>query len=183
MNPDDDRKRATGVFGPIDVEDLVRARALGHQMSTNVPHCVPPDAKNFHLSFVSCGDGVMAKSGQEKRNVSLTLGMTLAVSCAIPTSAAAGLFGPEPITGLCFPDHAEFVQIINRYNYKLAQTSEARNGRRVELYRSGAEYMIAVADEQRSSWCVQFTSEDRDEFIRFLLGRYDPTTRGDEGTD
>lgn len=105
------------------------------------------------------------------------------VSIASPTQPAAGLFGPEPITGLCFPNRAELVQIINRHQYRLAQTSEARDDRVVELYRSGAEHMIVVADEGRSLWCVQFTSEDLNEVIRFLVGRYDPTTRGDEGID
>ncbi|MBC7153014.1 MAG: hypothetical protein H5U19_00010 [Rhodobacteraceae bacterium] len=114
---------------------------------------------------------------------SFTLSIALAAACVTPTSSVAGLFGPEPITGYCFPDYAEFAQIINQYDYRLAQTSEARDGRRVELYRSSAEYMIAVADDGRSLWCVQFTSEDQTEFIRFLVGRYDPTTHGDEGTE
>jgi len=111
------------------------------------------------------------------------VGLSAVLPMVVASPSVAGLFGPEPITGFCFPNRAEFVQTIDRYQYRLAQTSGARDGRRVELYRSGAEYMIAVVDEDHSLWCVQFTSEDLDEVIRFLVGRYDPTTRGDEGTD
>lgn len=98
------------------------------------------------------------------------------------TSADAGLFGPEPIVGHCTSDKATFDNLIRDNNYTLQQTSKARDGR-VVMYYQAEDFMIAVADEERSKWCIQFTSYDAREFVTFLVGRYDPTTHGDEGTD
>lgn len=98
------------------------------------------------------------------------------------SSASADLFGPEPIVGHCTSDRSTFDDLISKNGYKLKQTSEARDGRTVMLYLA-EDFMIAVADEERSKWCIQFTSYDAEEFVEFLVGRYDPTTRGDESVD
>ena len=126
----------------------------------------------------------LIRSGTNKDGrVANMQGLILTLLIMLPTSTAAGLFGPEAITGFCMSDRSHFNELIRSNNYRLRQTSAARDGRSVILYTAGAEFMVAVADEDRSRWCVQFTSENLDEFIRFLVGRYDPTTRGDEGTD
>lgn len=102
------------------------------------------------------------------------------VICA--SEAAAGVFGPEPIVGHCTTDKSSFDGLIRQHSYELQQSSQARDGRVVMYYKSD-DYMIAVADEKRSRWCIQFTGYDAGEFVHFLVGRYDPTTRGDEGTE
>lgn len=98
------------------------------------------------------------------------------------STATAGLFAPEPIVGLCTTNKSVFERLIREDSYVLKQTSEARDGRTV-MYFKADDFMIVVADEDDSKWCIQFTSYDEQELIKFLLGRYDRTTRGDEGTD
>lgn len=106
----------------------------------------------------------------------------LTVGMASGSPAVAGLFGPEPIVGHCTGDKSVFDSLISQNNYTLQQTSQARDGRLV-MYFKAEDFMIAVADEERSLWCIQFTSENPNEFVEFLVGRYDPTTRDDEGTE
>lgn len=98
------------------------------------------------------------------------------------TATMANWLGPEPIVGHCTSDKSAFDTLIRENDYVLKQTSGARDGRSVMFY-AAEDFMIAVADEERSQWCIQFTSYDAHEFLEFLVGRYDPTTRGDEGTD
>lgn len=111
--------------------------------------------------------------------------MTLTISVMTILSASPAMadwFGPEPIVGHCTSDKSTFDSLIRQNDYALRQTSEARDGRTV-MYYQAEDFMIAVADEDRSKWCIQFTSYDAQEFVKFLVGRYDPTTRGDEGTE
>lgn len=121
----------------------------------------------------------MDTSNVVKYYVTLVIGVTVFLSSS---SAMADLFGPAPIAGHCSSDKSAFDGLVNQYGYTLIQTSEARNGRTVMYYKA-EDFMIAVADEERSKWCVQFTGYDAQEFVKFLVGRYDPTTHGDEGTD
>ena len=43
--------------------------------------------------------------------------------------------------------------------------------------------MIAAVDKSAPKYCVQFTHAEISELLTFLIGRYDPTTSGDEGTE
>lgn len=109
--------------------------------------------------------------------------LVIGITVSMPVfSAKADSLGPDEIAGHCTSDKSAFDGLIRSNDYTLIQTSEARNGRSV-MYYEAADFMIAVADEERSKWCVQFTSYDAQEFVKFLVGRYDPTTRGDEGTE
>lgn len=99
-----------------------------------------------------------------------------------PLPTTAGPFGHDPIVGHCTNDRDAFTALVKSNGYILQQTSEARNDRTV-LYFKASDYMVAVVDGREDRWCVQFSSESRSDFIAFLIGRYDPTTQGDEALD
>lgn len=119
----------------------------------------------------------------DQRKIKPRAGFVISViTILLASPAMADSFGPEPIVGHCTSDKSTFESLIRQNGYTLRQTSEARDGRTV-MYYQAEDFMIAVADEERAKWCIQFTSYDAREFVQFLVGRYDPTTRGDEGTE
>jgi len=90
--------------------------------------------------------------------------------------------GASPIAGYCTSVESNFENLVSQNNYNLMQTSKARNGREVRFYQSDDDYMIAAVDKSAPNYCVQFTHAELSELLTFLIGRYDPTTSGDEGT-
>ena len=108
-----------------------------------------------------------------------TLLMLLSLIMIMFSTSASGA---SPIVGHCTSVESQFENLVSQNNYNLIQTSKARDGREVRFYYSGDDYMIAAVDKSAPKYCVQFTHAELSELLTFLIGRYDPTTSGDEGT-